>query len=100
VNQRIHITDQEIDNFLNSEMGQEVISADYLIDHILVPIAASDDPAVRSAKLRYAGELVARLEEGESIPEVRSQAYCRRSFPSGRHQLRLAQAGSDALPFR
>ena len=81
VNQRIHITDQEIDNFLNSEMGQEVISADYLIDHILVPIAASDDPAVRSAKLRYAGELVARLEEGESIPEVRSQAIADGRFP-------------------
>ena len=27
VNQRITVTDQEIDNFLNSEMGQEVISA-------------------------------------------------------------------------
>ena len=48
VNQRITVTDQEIDNFLNSEMGQEVISADYLIDHILIPVTSADSPQIRA----------------------------------------------------
>ena len=34
VNRRISITNQEIDNFLNSEMGREVMSADYFLSLI------------------------------------------------------------------
>ncbi|MEE3086627.1 MAG: peptidylprolyl isomerase, partial [Pseudomonadota bacterium] len=80
VNQRITVTDQEIDNFLNSEMGQEVISADYLIDHILIPVTSADSPQIRSDKLRYAAELVAQLEEGGSITETRARALTERRF--------------------
>ena len=80
VNQRITVTDQEIDNFLNSEMGQEVISADYLIDHILIPVTSADGPQMRSEKLRYAAELVAQLEEGGSITETRARALTERRF--------------------
>ena len=80
VNQRITVTDQEIDNFLNSEMGQEVISADYLIDHILISVTSADSPQMRSDKLRYAAELVAQLEEGGSITETRTRALAERRF--------------------
>ena len=80
VNQRITVTDQEIDNFLNSEMGQEVISADYLIDHILISVTSADSPQMRSDKLRYAAELVAQLEEGGSITETRARALTERRF--------------------
>ena len=80
VNQRITVIDQEIDNFLNSEMGQEVISADYLIDHILIPVTSADGPQMRSDKLRYAAELVAQLEEGGSITETRARALAERRF--------------------
>jgi len=80
VNQRITVTDQEIDNFLNSEMGQEVISADYLIDHILIPVTSADGPQMRSDKLRFAAELVAQLEEGGSITETRARALAERRF--------------------
>jgi peptidyl-prolyl cis-trans isomerase SurA len=80
VNQRITVTDQEIDNFLNSEMGQEVISADYLIDHILIPVTSADGPQMLSDKLRYAAELVAQLEEGGSITETRARALAERRF--------------------
>ena len=66
VNQRIAVTEQEIDNFLNSEMGREVMAADYLVDHLLVPITANDSAEQREAKLRYAADLVARIEDGES----------------------------------
>ena len=36
VNRRITVTEQEIDNFLNSEMGREVMSPDFFIDHMVV----------------------------------------------------------------
>jgi len=42
VNRRITITDQEIDNFLNSDMGREVMSADYFVDHLLIPLSSGD----------------------------------------------------------
>jgi len=81
VNSRIHVTEQEIDNFLNSEMGQEIVSADYLIDHILVPTSGTDPDELRNAKLRFAAELVARLEDGESIVATRAWALQQGDFP-------------------
>ncbi len=74
VNSRIHITEQEIDNFLNSEMGQAIISPDYLIDHILVPVDVTDTQDIKAAKLAFASDMVAKLEEGVSVAETRSGA--------------------------
>ena len=37
VNRRITITQQEINNFLNSQMGREMIAADYFLEHVLIP---------------------------------------------------------------
>ncbi|MCG8414714.1 MAG: peptidylprolyl isomerase, partial [Pseudomonadales bacterium] len=81
VNSRIHVTEQEIDNFLNSEMGQAIVAADYLIDHILVPVSGSDSDQIKSAKLKFAADMVAKLEEGETIVQVRSDAIQSRVFP-------------------
>ena len=81
VNSRIHITEQEIDNFLNSEMGQAIISPDFLIDHILVPTGATDTPAIRSAKLAFAADMVAKLEEGAGVAETRTEALRAGTFP-------------------
>jgi len=81
VNQRIAVTEQEIDNFLNSEMGREVMAADYLVDHLLVPFAATDEAEDREAKLRYAADLVARIEDGQSLPLVGSQAARQGPYP-------------------
>ncbi len=81
VNSRIHVTEQEIDNFLNSEMGQEIVSADYLIDHILVPVSGTDADDVKSSKLRFAADMVARLEEGQTIVATRAWALQNGDFP-------------------
>ncbi len=80
VNSRIHVTEQEIDNFLNSEMGQAVVAADYLIDHILVPTAANDTDQVKRAKLAFAADMVAKLEEGQSVAQTRTEALQSRTF--------------------
>ncbi|NKB33507.1 MAG: molecular chaperone SurA [Pseudomonadales bacterium] len=81
VNRRITITDQEINNFLNSEMGREVMSADFFIDHLLIPFSAGDSDEERDAKLKYAADIVARVSEGENFLQVRTAAIQANAFP-------------------
>ena len=80
VNRRITITDQEIDNFLNSEMGREIMAPEFFIDHMVVSISTADSAAEKNAKLKYAADLVAQVEEGESLLEVRAAAQQSRAF--------------------
>lgn len=78
VNRRIQITEQEIDNFLNSEMGREIMAPDFLVEHMLIP-TGSEDPA-KQDKLRYSADLVARIKDGESFAAVRATAAQARLF--------------------
>ena len=81
VNQRISITDQEIDNFLNSEMGRTVMAADYLVDHLLIPVGEGDANTVIEAKLQFASELVAAIEETGNLAQIRDSALAQGRFP-------------------
>ena len=81
VNQRIRITDQEIENFINSEMGQELMQADYLLNHMAVPFDAEEAAEARQQKMQYAGELLARLEAGEDFGVVRAEVMQGGPFP-------------------
>jgi peptidyl-prolyl cis-trans isomerase SurA len=74
VNRRINITDQEIENYLNSEAGRTAMAPDYLVDQILVPIPASDPPAVASAKQEFAQQIYQRASSGEDFAQLRMQA--------------------------
>lgn len=74
VNRRINITDQEIENYLNSETGRTAMAPDYLVDQILIPIQESDSPAVQQAKQAFAQSLLERIEAGEDFAQVRMQA--------------------------
>ena len=94
VNRRIQITEQEIDNFLNSETGREVLAPDYLVEHMLIP-TGSEDPAKQS-KLRYAADLIARIKEGEDFAAVRAAAAQARLFEVEATQFGWLKA--EALP--
>ncbi|GJM13817.1 MAG: chaperone SurA [Pseudohongiella sp.] len=83
VNRRIQITEQEIDNFLNSEMGREVMAPDYFVEHILIPVGGEEDAAVKQSKLRYAADLIVRIEDGESLAQVKATANQTRLFEVG-----------------
>ena len=74
VNRRITITDQEIENFLNSDMGKEVMAAEFLVDHILVTSNELESAEIKSAKLKYAADLVARIKEGDDFIATREAA--------------------------
>nr|ADI16339.1 parvulin-like peptidyl-prolyl isomerase [uncultured bacterium HF130_01F24] len=74
VNRRITITEQEIDNFLNSEMGREVMAPDFFIDHMVVVASGTDSDEEKQQKLRFAADLTAQVEEGSNFLQVRAEA--------------------------
>ncbi len=74
VNRRIQITGQEIENFLNSETGREVMAPDYRVEHILVATGNEEASGDKQDKLQYATDLVARIKAGENFVAVRSAA--------------------------
>jgi peptidyl-prolyl cis-trans isomerase SurA len=80
VNRRIQITEQEIDNFLNSEMGREVMAPDYLVEHMLVLANGEEAPEAKQSKLRYAADLLVRMQDGEDFAAVRASARQARLF--------------------
>ena len=81
VNRRINITDQEIDNFLNSEMGRAAMAPDYLVDHILVAFGENDSNAEIEQKLQYASNLVSTIQNGADFVQTRANAQRARQFP-------------------
>lgn len=56
---RIQITDQDVDNFLNSEMGKTNLAPDYRLGHILIPATESDTVSAEEKALQVYKELQA-----------------------------------------
>ena len=81
VNRRISITNQEIENFLNSEMGRSAMAPDFLVDHILVASSDTDTPQSLQEKQQFAAELLARLQEGADFASLRAEAQRQGRFP-------------------
>ena len=74
VNRRIKITEQEIDNFLNSEMGRELMAADYFVDDLLIPFSAADTPEIKAEKQRLATDLISRIDDDFPLAAARAAA--------------------------
>jgi peptidyl-prolyl cis-trans isomerase SurA len=74
VNRRIQITEQEIDNFLNSEAGKELLAPDYLVNHLLISSNSEEPAEVRQSKLRYASDLLAKMKQGDDFNQVKVAA--------------------------
>lgn len=96
VNRRIQITEQEIDNFLNSEMGREIMAPDYLVEHMLILVGGEETAAAKQGKLRYASDLLARIDEGENFAAVRAAASQARLFEINATEFGWLKA--EALP--
>lgn len=70
VQQRIHISPLEIDNFLKSADAQFWISPEYHLGHILISLSQAASPEeVEAARLK-SEELVKRIREGANFAEV------------------------------
>lgn len=82
VNRRINITDQEIENFLNSEMGRVSMAPDYLVDQTLIPIGEKESAEVIAAKQQFAEQMFQSINDGTPFDQARQ----------------LAQRGAAATP--
>lgn len=74
VNRRINITDQEIDNFLNSEMGRVSMAPDYFVDQTLIPVGENDPAEVIAAKQQFAEQMLEAINNGTPFEQVRQIA--------------------------
>lgn len=74
VNRRINITDQEIDNFLNSEMGRVTMAPDYLVDQTLIPIGENDPAELIAAKQQFAEQMLQAINNGTAFDTARLAA--------------------------
>ena len=70
VAERIEVSDQEVRNFLNSEMGRYQTSADYRLAMIVLPVpeSASSDEARRQAEM--ANQLYREMRDGADFTNL------------------------------
>ncbi|WP_235035723.1 peptidylprolyl isomerase [Zhongshania aliphaticivorans] len=67
VNQRIQVTEQEIQNYLQSSEGKEVTSPEFHFSHILIPVSSDATDAERKQAENKANSLSAKLRKGSNI---------------------------------
>lgn len=70
VNRRIAITDQEIDDLLNSPYYKEQLSDEYRVGHILLTVAGDADESVWDEAREEADIIVSQLREGADFAEM------------------------------
>ena len=70
VNRRISVTEQEVESFLNSPLGQRALSDEYRVGHILLEIADDATPEAKLAAIEEAEEIVDLLRSGADFREM------------------------------
>jgi peptidyl-prolyl cis-trans isomerase SurA len=70
VNHRIYISDEEIDAFLASPLGQSALSDEYRVGHILIAVADDATPAAIAAAEKKADDIYGKLKAGADFREM------------------------------
>jgi len=70
VSERVQITDQEIDNFLNSPDGRSMTAPQYHVLHALIALPENADSATIERTRQFADQLATRLRAGESFDKI------------------------------
>ena len=70
VAERIQVTDQEIRNFLGSEVGQYQTSADYRLAMIVLPLSENADSAETQRRAQQAQAIYEELQSGTDFNRV------------------------------
>jgi len=70
IGRRIKVSDQEVENYLNSAEGQKRNQADYRLSHILISIPARATPEMIQQAEQKALEIHKRLQNGEDFAAV------------------------------
>ena len=64
VGQRIHVTEREVDRFLDSELGKQLFENEFHLGHILIQLPDGATPDQVDAAEKEANSLVAQLKKG------------------------------------
>lgn len=70
VSRRIRVSEQEVDNFLNSADAQFWISPDYHLGHILIALPPAPTPEETRAAEEKANALYEKLSQGQNFAET------------------------------
>ncbi len=83
VNQRIQITEQEIDNFLATEEGQQMTQPEYRLIHALLELSPDASASEEAAAQAWVDSLMARIRAGEPFEQVMSSTNNRYNLTGG-----------------
>ncbi|MCB1679493.1 MAG: peptidylprolyl isomerase [Halioglobus sp.] len=83
VNQRIQITDKEVDNFLATEEGQKLTQPEYHIVHALLAVSPDASKAEVAAARAHVEDLARRIQSGEPFDKAVSASGGRYRFSGG-----------------
>jgi len=83
VNQRVQITEQEVENYLATEEGQKLTQPEYHIVHALLAVSPSASDEEVAAAQAYVDGLVKRIRAGESFERVVSSSTGKYTFSGG-----------------
>ena len=83
VNQRIEISEQEVDNFLANEEGQKLTQPEYHIVHALLAVSPDASDAEVAAAQAYVDKVVKRIRDGESFSKAASSSTGQYTFSGG-----------------
>ncbi|MFK7977787.1 MAG: SurA N-terminal domain-containing protein, partial [Halioglobus sp.] len=70
VSQRIQITEQEVDNFIQTPEGQKLTQPEYFIQHALLPLSPDAGKAETQAAQQHMDKLFRRIRGGEAFEKV------------------------------
>lgn len=70
VAERIQVTDQEVQNFLASDMGKMQLSEEFRLANILIPVTEGASPEDIQAADRQAHELYQQLQQGADFAQL------------------------------
>ena len=73
VGERVHITEQDIDNFLASPQGQTALETEYRLAHILISVPDEATPKQWAEAKSKAEQALALLQQGKPFFEVTTQ---------------------------
>ncbi|BBP80976.1 chaperone SurA [Pseudomonas sp. Pc102] len=70
VAERIQVTDQEVQNFLASDLGKMQLSEEFHLANILIPVADGSSPETIQAADRQAKDLYQQLQQGADFAQL------------------------------
>jgi peptidyl-prolyl cis-trans isomerase SurA len=83
VNQRIEISEQEIENFLATEEGQKMSQPEYRLVHALLPVSPDASDAQVSAAEAQVNKILVRIRGGEPFDQAVSASSSEYTFSGG-----------------